>query len=788
VRVRRALAFFLLGTALALSTPGVSRAQELAAPRVLRAALGPLPRARLTMPTRWPRAPLDGRTEILADDVAAQLLRLPRLASDAGFGATVCVIDTGADLTHAALRTREGRTRVRALLDLDAPPRGSASAEVTALEAEFGAAVWDRAAIDAALAAGDDAALPRDGYGHGTAVAALALGGGLGVAQGAELLVVRALRADVPGFRDEDLALGAQFCARASRDPSRTVVLLALGGHDGAHDGSEPIERALALFPGLVVTAAGNDGEAPVHARAVLDDEEARVVLRVPSPDRRVTAEQHVALAVTLSPDGDAPLSLEVALEAPDGARTAWVAPGATVSADSRGARLTLDGTTPPRPGGTRVVYAVVAGGGALPASLEGGAYALLVRGRGRVEVWLAGAELTGALFAPRLDGALVDHGGSVTIPGTAPELVTVGAVASRVTLGALVREQDETALPASFTSVGPSASGAPKPDVAAPGTLVITALSRDVRDGERNLLGGSAAALASRQVGEDRVALDGSSYSAAFVAGALALALAEAPARGEADRALLASTATRVSPQAWDSRSGTGIVDIARFIAARRARLMGGAMEALVDSATSRASFTRRVTTAGSTDVFVLARLVDRRGAPCADGTVVLSRDGVDVLALPVVDGLARGAVPGSALVPGVLRFQARTGDGSSLGELVLRVEADDDGARAYSARGGGCSIAQSRARLPWSAALGLAALLCASVRRAGTRTRARRSRSSTRRRAGRAKPRECARRSSGSGRAASSHRARRARRALHPRRARRGARGAGSLRDRGR
>ena len=690
-----------------------ARAQQPTLPRLMRAALGPLPGARTTtlatraaLPVRWPRAPLGGPMTTLADDVVAQLLRIPPLTHDAGRGATVCVIDTGADLTHAALRDTDGHTRVRALLDLDAAPRGSASAEVTALEAEFGAAVWDRAAIDAALRRDETSALPSDRYGHGTAVAALAMGRGIGVAQGAELVVVRALRDAVPGFRDEDVALGAQFCARASRDVTRTVVLVALGGHDGAHDGTEPLERALAAFAGLVVVAAGNDGDAAVHASVLLDDSESEIFVRVPSPGRAVTAEQHVALAIRVTafdgarddvsgsdiPGSDVARSdVALALAAPDGTTTEWTAPDATTIVDAPGAQLTLAGNAASADG-THVVHALINNSGAM-LPLVGGTYRLRVRGRGRVDVWLAGAELIGALFPPTLGGAHIETSGSVTIPGTAAELVTVGALASRLTLGALTQDA-QLGLPASFTSIGPTPTGAPKPDVAAPGTLVVTALSRDVRDGERNLVGGSAAVLASRRVGADRVALDGSSYSAALIAGVFALALSESPSRGESDRALLVATAARISAGAWDARGGAGLVDVAHFLAARRARIGVDVRGTRVDEAASRASLTRSVSTAGATDVYVFARVVDLRGEPLARGAVTLTRNDANILTLPIVEGIARGRLPSSALVPGTLRFAAHTDDGSALGDVVIRV-VRDDAAGGATARGGACSAA---------------------------------------------------------------------------------------------
>ncbi len=431
-----------------------------------------------------------------------------------------------------------------------------------------------------------------------------------------------------------------------------------------------------------------------MHPSEWLDHTESQIFVRVPSPGRAVTAEQYVALAIRVTAFDEARSDIArsdvaLALVAPDGTTTAWTAPDATTVVDARGAQLTLAGNAA-SVDGTQLVHALISGGGAM-LPLVGGTYRLRVHGRGRVDVWLAGAELIGALFPPTLGGAHIETRGSVTIPGTAAELVTVGALASRLTLGALTHDA-QLGLPAAFTSIGPTPTGAPKPDVAAPGTLVITALSRDVRDGERNLVGGSAAVLASRRIGADRIALDGSSYSAALVAGVVAVALSESPSRGEPDRALLAATAARISAGAWDARGGAGLVDVTRFLEARRARSGIDVGATRVDEAASRASLTRSVATAGATDVYVFARVVDLRGEPLLRGAVTLTRNHADVLTLPIVEGIARGRLPSSVLVQGTLRFAVHTDDGSALGDVVIRV-LRDDAREARRARGGACA-----------------------------------------------------------------------------------------------
>ncbi len=652
-------------------------------------------------PVRWPRRPL---LDVATGAVGAPAARAR--FSVTGAGATVCVIDTGIDLAHRDFRDRAGRTRVAWLLELGAEPRGGAPD----LEARLGGAVWDAAAVDAALAAADPA-LPRDTHGHGTAVAAVAAGddaedaapGPLaGVAPEAALVVVDAWREDAPGFADADVIAGLDFCLAAG-DPARTVIVLGLGGHDGAHDGTEPLELAVesAVRRGApVVVAAGNDGGAPVHAAGWLAaDEIAEVHVEVPAPE---PGERHVALAVeTLAPG---PVSVSVA--APDGTRTAAVLPGFVHMVDHSGGRVAIDGQRGERPGRSRVLYVVLAGGSDGAAPLAGGRYVLSIHGPGRFDAWLVDWDVGATLLRPRLGGPFVDPTRAVTIPATARSAIAVGATTPRVRVptdrGELALDGALEGGVAPFSARGPSFRGEPKPDLVAPGGPLLTALSADLDPGDpHNLVGGSAARLASLRAGSDRVAVAGTSFAAPLVGGAVALALSLEPSRGTADRHLLLATARRVVDAAWSPESGAGVLDVEAFVAAR-ARCAEGC--AAAHPWTSSFLTTRSSVHPGARDLWLFARLAGRHGEPAYDGALTVRLPTGESLDVPVVAGIASAPLPPPGGRAGdVLVYEARAGD-LALEPVRVRLHADDArDAWGIRARGGGCSASSASGRFAW-------------------------------------------------------------------------------------
>ena len=508
-----------------------------------------------------------------------------------GAGATICVIDTGLDLAHRDFLDAEGHTRVRWLLDLDAEPRGVHDA----LE-RVGGAVWSREEIDDALARGEEIA--PDWHGHGTSIASAAAGDdtpsdtgedGLraGIAPETELVIVRALRRGALGFHDDDVVRGARFCV----DPrvsiaSRTVILLALGGHDGPHDGSSAYERALSAITArgaAVVVAAGNDGDVAMHASGWLVREEpVPLTVRMPAPS---IDDGLVAVAVRGA--------REVRASLREGPFTPWASRGVSIEEPS----IVIDTTD------VTTTYVVAHG------ALGAGDLVIEARGAanegGALDAWIVEARLGDALFVPRFVGLGAREGEEITIPATADGVIAVGASVSRGLLEgesrpALTLEADETGR-ASFSSRGPRVDGAPLPTLLAPGGWIVAARSSsiDPTDAEA-LFAGSIERFEAQRRGDDRLAVAGTSVAAALVAGAVALGRANEDGVVE-DRVALSSSALALAEAPFDARTGAGLLQIPAYLVRRRD--VGGIAEPL------ELGCTRSTITPGARDLAVIVR-----------------------------------------------------------------------------------------------------------------------------------------------------------------------------------
>lgn len=178
-----------------------------------------------------------------------------------GAGVLVAVLDSGIAYRRREFRNADGSTRIRYLWD-------------QTLNREF-----TEADINAALEAETEQAgfllVPSvDVSGHGTAVAGIAVGKSedyTGVATEADLLVIKLGLPGESGFpRTTEIMRGVTYALQKSRELNMPLVInLSFGNSYGSHDGSSLLERFLdnasEVGRTVICVGSGNEGNAGGH-------------------------------------------------------------------------------------------------------------------------------------------------------------------------------------------------------------------------------------------------------------------------------------------------------------------------------------------------------------------------------------------------------------------------------------------------------------------------------------------------------------------------------------------
>jgi subtilisin family serine protease len=203
------------------------------------------------------------RSTIRANQIHAGIP--PLLQGYDGTGVVIGIIDTGVDLTHPDLKDSNGNTRIRHLWDQRKPVAAN-----TPQPYGYGQE-WNNTEIDAGLASSSN---DMQGFGHGTHVSGITAGNAnangknKGVAPGAELIEVAF---DFNNTTNPTYIDAVDYIFNKAQALGKPCVINAsLGDYYGSHDGwdlqSQMISALLNQQSGRVlVAAAGNAGGIPFH-------------------------------------------------------------------------------------------------------------------------------------------------------------------------------------------------------------------------------------------------------------------------------------------------------------------------------------------------------------------------------------------------------------------------------------------------------------------------------------------------------------------------------------------
>jgi hypothetical protein len=495
-------------------------------------------------------------------------------ASVFGDGVLVGVADTGLDVTHPDFLDASGHTRVAWLIDMSSPPAGI----YPDLENEYGVydsnnnliagAVYAATDIDALLAAKQTA--PGDEVGHGTHVTSIAAGNGgaslatpskyVGVATHAQIVFARITRDATDSINNTDLVNGVKFIFdRADFMKLPIAVNLSLGSDFGPHDGTMAWEEALATFVGpsqpghALAAAAGNSGsisDTPVHQSVAVTGGS---TISVPIT---TTGAQSGALQAWVTFRAGA--SIAIGLNGPDGE---WIAPQANGQEAGKNTSnyqaAVLNGssaTNSPVPNGSNGAVVVVSG------NWPAGTYSIVVQGEGTADMWIEG---TGDVAIGGTAGFLDPvREGTINLPATSTGIIAVGCTINKAQWTSIDDGVESEGVPVLdraggyvemapnepgqpllaapnvgdicwFSSAGPTVTGVPKPEIAAPGGIVIAAMSSEALPGSTNSIfttacpatgAGEDAGIRCLQIDPTHAVSQGTSMSSPMVAGAIAL------------------------------------------------------------------------------------------------------------------------------------------------------------------------------------------------------------------------------------------------------------------------
>lgn len=469
--------------------------------------------------------------------------------TERGECALIAVIDDGIDVLHEAFLDAEGKSRIVGIWNQNSSdgawPKGFS----------YGT-FHDAQAVAGYVASGlVPPSLGRDPDGHGTHVASIAAGRAAGnfpggVAPDARLLVVVSGAGGQRGYDVSNIEALDFIDSFAAELGMPVVVNVSQGKNAGAHDGKSSIEGSFNAFsksgtrPGrVIVKSAGNERNKYGHAYVTLGSDGLERLRWRRQPGADIT--ERIELWWNSDHDlefrlGEPVRSVDPPLEpAPPADWSKWVNTAAPVcnGVFQNGGPYRLTFTKHHNDNGDSLLEIVL---GIDQARAGYGDWLLEIRSGNLLSLCEIHCWIERSQGLPTIFKSHADENMTLTIPGTAQYVITVGAV-----------DACRPLVVGDSSSYGPTRVKHFQPLVCAPGVNVNAA-----RAGTSN----------------DVIAKCGTSMAAPHVTGALALLLSKAAKAGKTFGANQVATLLRQKAQnynaSWDRGRGYGVIDVAALLA----------------------------------------------------------------------------------------------------------------------------------------------------------------------------------------------------------------------------
>lgn len=323
------------------------------------------------------------------------------------------------------------------------------------------------------------------------------------------------------------------------------------------HDGSDSLSKIIDAETGpgqIVCCAAGNEGNDNIHAQATICANRTRGI--------RFNVPLNQVGIVWLNGWYAGNSELEVSLRSPNG----FVTPFQKIIADGNptqdhqlpDAKVQIVTPAPDQGNGDHNFFVQIRGNG--PSLVMGGIWQLRLRNASandtRVDVWTLD-DRSSVFFT----GKSVKDSVKIGSPGAASNAVTVAAYTTKAKYTDIDGEVREMGMDlhtiSEFSSEGPLRNDGQKPDIAAPGAMIVSTLSVD------------AGCDRSTMINSKFVAMAGTSMAAPFVTGLVALLLQRDPKLDPAQvkELLRKNSSIPGKPQGtFDSKWGFGVINAANL------------------------------------------------------------------------------------------------------------------------------------------------------------------------------------------------------------------------------